>query len=299
MVLKFSKGNNMKKKKLYCPVCENKDVEKYWAMRGYRLTKCRTCGMVWDSFPPVDIEAQYDETYFINENPKGGYANYFEGMSVNRKTFSDRLKRIEKKCGKKGKLLDIGCALGDCLMEAKRLGWRDAEGIEISDYAYKFAKKRKLKVKKGALGKNLYPVNSFDIVMYQDVVEHTTNPVEELKKAFKVLKPGGMIYIVTPDIGGWWSKLLGPLWYHYKPGEHVVYFTQNTIKLALKKAGFSNIEIKRTYHILGLEYVFNRLRYYEPFFFGVLVKVSKKTPFRALPFRSYTGELEAWGQKIQ
>ncbi|MEJ2441732.1 MAG: class I SAM-dependent methyltransferase, partial [Patescibacteria group bacterium] len=92
--------------------------------------------MVWDFFPPNNLVTQYTKTYFINENPKGGYSNYFEGMGVNKRTFSSRLKRIAKKYGK-GKLLDVGCALGDCLIEAKKLGWKDAEGLELSDYAYK------------------------------------------------------------------------------------------------------------------------------------------------------------------
>jgi 2-polyprenyl-3-methyl-5-hydroxy-6-metoxy-1,4-benzoquinol methylase len=283
--------------KLSCPVCKSKRTEEYWAMPGYRLAHCLVCDTTWDPVPPEAPLLQYDKSYFINENPKGGYTNYFEGMRINRRTFSDRLKKIEKKLGKKGKLLDVGCALGDCLLEAKKLGWKDAEGIEVSHYAFGFAKERGLKVKEGILNGNSYKANSFDAVTYQDVIEHIPDPVNELKKIFKILRRGGIIFLVTPDIGGIWSKLLGPLWYHYKPHEHLVYFSEKSIRSALQEAGFKNIETRKTYHVLSLEYILNRLRYYFPSLFELILKVITKTPFKNIPFKSYTGELEAWGVK--
>lgn len=279
-----------------CPLCRQRNIKKFWAMSGYRLSKCISCGMVWDFLPPEDPRAIYDERYFINENPKGGYANYFEGMKVNKKTFDERLKKIEKKLGKKGRLLDVGCALGDCLIEAKKLGWREIEGLEVSNYAYMIAKNRGLNIKKGNIGDN-YKSRILDVILYQDVLEHINDPVSELKKAYKILKPGGLIYIVTPDIEGWWARILGHLWYHYKPFEHLVYFSKNTIALALEKAGFRNISVKPTYHVLSLEYIINRLRYYAPDFFEFILKIVKKSSFKNVSFKAYIGELEAWGYK--
>jgi 2-polyprenyl-3-methyl-5-hydroxy-6-metoxy-1,4-benzoquinol methylase len=265
-------------------------------MRGYRLARCKECSMVWDHVPPENVLSQYDKTYFINENPKGGYANYFEGMRVNKKTFSQRLERIQQKYGN-GKLLDVGCALGDCLVEAKKLGWKDAKGLEVADYAYKAAKDRGLDVQKGTLEKDTFKKNTFDVVTYQDVIEHIEDPVQELKKAKRVLKPGGVIFLVTPDVGGLWEKLLGKWWYHYKPGEHIMYFSQKSLREALEKAGYVNIETRRTYHVLSIEYVFNRLRYYSPFVFDNLQKLIKGTLIKDWSFKAYTGEIEAWGQK--
>jgi 2-polyprenyl-3-methyl-5-hydroxy-6-metoxy-1,4-benzoquinol methylase len=282
---------------LKCPICNSKKIEKFWAMPGYRLARCGSCQAVWDPLPPEKFLSLYDKTYFINENPKGGYTNYFEGMQINRRTFSDRLGKIEKKLGKKGRLLDVGCALGDCLLEAKILGWKEAEGIEISQYAYQFAKERSLNVKLGTLNGNSYKLNTFDVVTYQDVIEHIPDPVNELKKIYRIIKPGGIVFLVTPDIGGIWSRLLGPLWYHYKPYEHLTYFSQKSISRALKETGFTNIETRKTYHVLSTEYILNRLRYYFPSFFELLLKIITKTPFKNIAFRAYTGELEAWGSK--
>lgn len=286
-----------KEKNIYCPICGNTKKRKYWAMPGYRLARCAKCEMVWDYFPPDNLLPQYDKSYFNNDNSKGGYANYFEGMRINRKTFYERLNKIEKKLGRKGRLLDIGCALGDCLREAKKLGWVDARGLEVSKYAYNFAKKRGLDIKKGLLRENRFKKNYFDVVAYQDVLEHIKDPVDELRYVYKLLKPGGIVYIVTPDVGGFWKKILGPLWYHYKPIEHVSYFSKKTIRLTLKKAGYVDIEANNTTHVLSLGYILNRLRFYFPYIFEFILKITDFLKINNFSLRLYTGELEAWGRK--
>lgn len=286
-----------KQTKLTCPICSETKTQKYWAMKGYKLAKCINCTFVWDPNLGEDVLAQYDKNYFQNENPKGGYANYFEGMRINRKTFSDRLKRIKKKTGFSTYLLDVGSALGDCLFEAKRLGWKNTMGLEVSKFASRFAEERGLNVKNTTLKKSGLKEKSFNVVTYQDVIEHVENPIQELKDAKKVLKDGGYIFLVTPDIGGLWHKLLGNMWYHYKPGEHIMYFSQKSLRLALEKTGYKNIETRITYHVLSLEYILNRLTYYSPLIFESLLKIVTKTGLRNYAFRAYTGEIEAWGQK--
>lgn len=282
-----------------CPVCNSNEGEKYWAMRGYRLTKCNRCQLVWDSNSLENVLLQYDKSYFLNDNPKGGYTNYFEGMKINRKTFVDRLLKIEKRLGFKGKLLDVGAALGDCLEVAQNLGWNDACGVEVSKFAVTEARKRGVKnMQNSTLEESSYKHNEFDAITYQDVIEHVPDPIKELKTAYKYLKKGGIIFLVTPDIGGYWHKLLKSMWYHYKSGEHIMYFSQSNLRLALEKSGFSNIETRITYHVLSVEYVLSRLKYYSPFIFDNLIKIVSKFPkLKNFAFRAYTGEIEAWGTK--
>lgn len=285
------------KKIAKCPVCGNKTTSGFFALKGYWVSRCQNCSMVWDPAYKTEALGQYEKTYYINHNPKGGYANYFEGMTINKKTFEDRAKKIENRVGK-GKLLDVGCAFGDFLDAAQKLGWKKVDGLEVSSYAVSKSKEKGLNVKKSTLdewwSKNR---NSYDVVTYQDVIEHITNPLSELKMVYKILKPGGTLFIVTPDIGGWWFKILRSYWYHFKPGEHVVYFSHSTMRLALEKTGFEKIIIRPTYHILSLEYIFNRLRYYSPVFFGTLLKVIRKSKLKDYAFKAYTGELEAWATK--
>jgi SAM-dependent methyltransferase len=280
-----------------CPICLSKEFEKYSAMKGYLLSRCSKCGMVWDPAPPEKLEDVYNENYFVNSNPKGGYANYFEGMSINKRTFYERVKRINDHVSQKRRMLDVGSALGDSLIEAKRLGWENLYGVELSEYAATESKKRGLNIKEGDLRSAKYQTDFFDVVTLQDVVEHFKNPMQEMVEIWRILKPGGIVFVVTPDIGGFWLKLLGRYWYHYKPGEHIMYFNENTLRIMLHKAGFSHIKTRKTYHVMSVEYIFNRLKYYSPWLFELLLKMTKENFIGKLSFRVYSGEIEAWGQK--
>lgn len=266
-------------------------------MRGYRLARCMNCSMVWDPFPPENLESVYNKSYFINDNPKGGYANYFEGMDINRRTFFERVKRINKKAINKNRMLDVGSALGDSLIEARKLGWKDLYGVELSKFAADESKKRNLKISIGTLHSAKYPSNYFDAVTLQDVIEHVKDPAGEVREIFRILKPGGLIFIVTPDVDGIWSKLLGQLWYHYKPGEHIMYFSQKSLGNILRDSDFKNIETRKTYHIMSIEYILNRLKYYAPQLFDGLLKIVGKSKLGRTSFKVYSGEIEAWGQK--
>jgi len=283
--------------RLICPLCSSKKIKKFWAMKGYRLARCLTCSMVWDPFPPENLESVYGKNYFLNDNPKGGYANYFEGMNINRKTFYERIRRINKRVDKKNRMLDVGSALGDSLIEAGKLGWKELHGVELSKYAADQARKRGLKIKDGTLCTAKYPSNYFDTITFQDVIEHVKDPVDEIGEIFRILKPGGFVFVVTPDVDGIWAKFLGQLWYHYKPGEHIMYFSQKSLAKILDDNYFRNIETRKTYHVMSIEYILNRLKYYSPFIFDTALRAVKNNWLGKLSFKVYSGEIEAWGQK--
>ena len=289
-----------------CPVCQSPEFSYYPAGPNYTLAKCRQCGMVWDNKPPAEPTAIYQENYYQNEGGKGGYSDYLASMKMNSKTFRRRLVAAGKKLGgdiasatlrDRPLLLDVGCALGDCLLEAKKLGWENPSGLEVSEYAVEFARSRDLLVFQGDLFNHSFEPNSFDLITLQDMLEHTTNPLSQLEAAYQLLKPGGWILITTPNVDGILAKLLGSFWYHYKPGEHLTYFSLKTINIALEKTGFVEIESKPTSKSLSVEYILDRLKYYQPQVFSILLKLARKLSLDRLVFEVGTGELEAWGQK--
>jgi 2-polyprenyl-3-methyl-5-hydroxy-6-metoxy-1,4-benzoquinol methylase len=253
--------------------------------------------MVWDPFHLENTLSQYEKSYFVNDNPKGGYSNYFEGMKINRKTFNIRLRHLSQKISSKKNLLDLGSALGDFLLEAKSLGWTNTLGIEPSKYACQESRKRGIKAICSTLEEAKLEPNQFNAVTSQDVLEHVTDPISHLKKIYQVLKPKGYLFIVTPNIQSCWSKILGSRWYHYKPGEHINYFSPSTVTQALTKAGFINIKVNSTSHIMSLEYILNRCRYYFPNLLGFLLRLIKHSKIKNIALKLYTGEIEIWAQK--
>ncbi len=280
-------------KTAHCPVCQSRECSYYQAGENYTLAKCHQCSMVWDNNPPREPTAIYQANYYQNEGGKGGYSDYLASMKMNSQTFRRRLLAARKKLGgdvasatlrDRPLLLDVGCALGDCLLEAKKLGWENPLGLEVSQYAVEFARNRDLLVFQGDLFNNPFQSNSFDLITLQDMLEHTTNPLSQLEAAYQLLKPGGLILITTPNVGGILAKILGSFWYHYKPGEHLTYFSFNTINLALEKTGFVQRESQATSKSLSVEYILDRLKYYQPQIFSILLKLACQLKLNRLVF---------------
>src|SRR5205814_10058518 len=133
-----------------CALCANGRARTLFQVDGTLIVKCGDCGLVRQETRPLAADAIYDGDYYATDNPKGGYANYFLDSNVNRRTFRDRIRAIEQRYGRRGRLLDVGCALGDFLVEARASGW-DVEGVEISSYAAQRARERGLKIHTGKL----------------------------------------------------------------------------------------------------------------------------------------------------
>ncbi len=158
--------------------------------------------------------------------------------------FKKKLNQISRlRCGRKGELLDVGCALGFFLEIAKKKGW-EVIGFDISPYAAKAVRKKGIKAKSGELSKAKFDKDSFDIVTVFQTVEHMSKPVKFLEEVKRVLKSGGFVVLTTPDIKGVLPSLLGEKWFGWKNETHLLHFSKESLAFLLKKAGFKNIRIK-------------------------------------------------------
>ena len=279
-----------------CALCSDGSTQILFAVDGSLVVKCEGCGLVRQATRPVATAALYDSDYYATENPKGGYANYFLDSAVNRRTFRERIRAIEQRYGRKGRLLDVGCALGDFLLEAKEAGW-DVEGVEISSYAAQRARERGLRVSAGRLEDLALPEASFDVITLYDSIEHVIDPIATLIAVRRLLVPGGIVHIVTPNVGGLQARLLGRAWYHFKPGEHLFYFSPRTLREACESARLEWRGWQRSASYLTFTYVFNRLRYYAPAPFAVLEWLGRTLRFGPFTFRLPVGEMEAWARR--
>src|SRR5213594_1127797 len=191
-----------------CALCADGTTRTLFQVDGTLIVKCADCGLVRQETRPLATAAMYDSEYYATDNPKGGYANYFLDSDVNRRTFRDRIQAIERRNGRRGRLLDVGCALGDFLLEAKASGW-DVEGVEVSSFAAQRARERGLRVTTGRLEDLDLPAASFDAITLYDSVEHLADPVATLAAARRLLVPGGLLHLVTPNVGGLQARVLG------------------------------------------------------------------------------------------
>ena len=90
----------------------------------------------------------------------------------------------------------------------------------------------------GALGPTSFSDGLFDVITSFEVVEHLVDPATELSNFLRLLRPGGILYVTTPNFSSISRTLSGRNWNVVRYPEHLNYFTPRTLKLALASAGF-------------------------------------------------------------
>jgi SAM-dependent methyltransferase len=215
------------------------------------LSVCDGCGHIFAD--PCPLPEFLASLYARVEDPQ--YDEEAEGRSEN---FAGILDRLEARRPEKGNLFDVGAATGILLDLARRRGWRP-DGIEPSAWAVRFAaSKYSLVLRPGELETADLPAGSFQAVTMVDVIEHTPRAREAAAAAARLLVPGGLLCLVTPDIHSRAARLAGRRWWHYRPG-HVAYFSETSLRVLLESAGLRLTERRRYAWTFSARYLASRL----------------------------------------
>ncbi|MGA2805124.1 MAG: class I SAM-dependent methyltransferase [Acidimicrobiales bacterium] len=101
--------------------------------------------------------------------------------------------------------LDCGCGDGSFTSEAARkLGIKDAYGIEISEQAAASAAECGVRVLLSSLNDPYpFPDCLFDVVSANQVIEHVSDTDHFLRDMYRVLKPGGYAIVSTNNLASW------------------------------------------------------------------------------------------------
>ncbi|MDO8638508.1 MAG: methyltransferase domain-containing protein [Candidatus Daviesbacteria bacterium] len=227
----------------------------------HQIVRCLGCGLVFAD--PIDKDKKIVERYKYFKDPE--YEAERIGRGQNQKEILNNLNNMFPN---KGKLLDVGCATGAFLESAKNDGW-DVLGIEPSKWATDVAKnKYTLPVLQGTIDSLKIPKKSFDVVVCLDVIEHVISPRKLLKSINKVLKPDGLLCLVTPDKDSLLSRVLGENWWHVRP-DHIFYFSESSINLLLQSEGFDKNAVKRYSWTFSFDYWISRFNENIPFIYTV------------------------------
>jgi 2-polyprenyl-3-methyl-5-hydroxy-6-metoxy-1,4-benzoquinol methylase len=176
-------------------------------------------------------------------NHQYGYKLEPAAARVTRWLSTDRRQRWDKfVCflnwpGKGARLLDIGCANGGFLLQMQSIGWEVA-GVEPDPKAVAQAQAAGLDVRPGLLQADTFPKAHFDAITMGHVIEHLHEPLETLRNCFTVMKPGGVIAIATPNFQSFGHSIFGRDWFALEIPRHLVLFTPESLRLALKSTGF-------------------------------------------------------------
>lgn len=140
------------------------------------------------------------------------------------------------------RLLDVGCGDGGFLRVARAMGYQ-ACGIEIDPAAAALARAQGFEVHEGpADGAPVAPA-SLDQVTMSHVIEHLHEPIAALERVCGWLRPGGRIWLQTPNVQGRGAQRYGADWRGLEPPRHLVLFGERSLRLALERAGFERVQL--------------------------------------------------------
>lgn len=128
-------------------------------------------------------------------------------------------------------ILDAGCGTGLMLQQMEHLG--HADGVDISDEALEFCRKRGLEnVRHADLLELPFAENSFDFVTALDVLEHLDDDSGGLREMRRVLRPGGRVFIFAPAHRWLWSL-------QDEVSHHRRRYTARTLRETVERAGLA------------------------------------------------------------
>jgi 2-polyprenyl-3-methyl-5-hydroxy-6-metoxy-1,4-benzoquinol methylase len=142
--------------------------------------------------------------------------------------------------GGQRRVLDIGCGNGEWLLLAREAGWT-AVGSDPDPVAQAGVAELGLEVRQGGAEAWEDQPGSFDAISMSHVIEHVHDPVDTLRRAFEMLRPGGQLFIECPNVDALGHSIYGANWRGLEPPRHLVLFNRRSLSEALSKRGFVNL----------------------------------------------------------
>ncbi len=215
------------------------------------IVRCRECGL---GMLPARLRGSTEAAYAEGEDPS------YVQQAAERIANADRLLRLVPTGGR---LLDVGCACGFLLVAARERGFA-VQGIEPSAWATAYARREfGLDVWHGYLEAAPLEPDSFDVVVLADAIEHLPDPRAALRKLHGLLKPGGRLLLLTPDLGSLVARLAGVHWWGLLD-DHYHYFDRRTLRRLLADEGFAVERIAALGRQFPLQHWVYKLSQYSP-----------------------------------
>jgi SAM-dependent methyltransferase len=220
---------------------------------GYRYQVCPSCGT--GSVAPLPSQAEvrdlYGSAYFEGGVP-GGYSDYARDEALHRRNARLRLEVIAKAgASAPGRIVDVGCATGFFLEEAREAGWSVC-GVDLSDHARRAVASRGMQAY-ADLGP--IPQAECDVICFSQILEHARDPVAMLREAHAKLRPGGLLFLETWDFASVTARLFGRRWQQIHPPTVLHLFTGRGLEQMLEQAGFSDATKWRALKFVSVDLV--------------------------------------------
>lgn len=201
------------------------------------LCQCKACAFVFCRRIPELNELEqcyspenYQRTTYFSPITQLRYNELMDGFEKYRKT---------------NRFLDIGAGSGFLLEIAKQRGW-EAVGTEFAEDALDMCRKKGFDMRQGNLVDLEFEANSFDVITGIEVIEHLNDPSELVEEIFRILRPGGIVYLTTPNFNSLLRRRLKAEYDVITYPLHLCYYTPKTLGTLFRSKGFSQPQIATT-----------------------------------------------------
>lgn len=234
-----------------CNLCGADDTEFLFYARNrnsrakeiFNLVKCKICCLTYLNPRPDkdEIGVYYPPWYHSRANDKIPDIKKTKIWGIPWREAMQKKAEPVIRYKKAGKILDIGCGDGSLLKFMKDTGWQ-TYGVEPNEISSRYARDvLGLNVFSGRLEDAGYSEESFDVITLFHVLEHIHEPVQTLKRIYRLLKRGGLLFIEVPNFNSFEAKIFKDKWVGISAPLHLYHFTPGTLKAILKNCGFSPV----------------------------------------------------------
>ena len=221
------------------------------------LCSCNHCGS-WTYLPRPSAAEQAA----IHDNPEYYEHPYFNLRrtitSAQRRRCRDLFARlstgVESSSLVGERLLDIGCDTGTFLKTASEQFGIVPVGLDVSERAVQEAVQQGVEAYRSKIEDAPAHLADFQVITAIDLLEHVPDPAAFLREVRQRLRPGGVLYLETPNIrsvvyrfgkllaavtGGRPAGLIARLF----PEQHIQYFTPTSLHSVARKAGYEVVQL--------------------------------------------------------
>jgi len=187
------------------------------------------------------------------------YRQYLDASAADQENLDAATRWVERYARLDGRvrLLDVGAGSGKFLRRLSTARECLATGLEPSEALFRAYRLGELGVIRASLPEfaETEP-DRFDVVTVMDVIEHVPDAREFIRSLHRVVKPGGFVFLSTPDTSGPLARLLGRRWHHYN-AYHYTLYNSRALSSAASASGFVTLESTHHPKKVNLGYVWN------------------------------------------
>ena len=224
-----------------CPLCGGSSFEPFWDCGSFSFSRCRACGLVQQS-PQSEksaVEARYDDSYLRYEAERQYAFRDLELLALRDLRLEELSRPLFAAAAAEARApraLDVGCATGALLAALRDSGW-EPQGVEISAALAEYGRsEHHLPIHSGSLESAAFADCSFELVHASHLIEHLNDPSSFLAEARRVLAPGGILILTTPNASGFQARLLGSEW-RSAIYDHLYLFSPRTLGRLMSSSG--------------------------------------------------------------